>query len=258
MEYGLHVDYYATLKCRRKMEGSMSDHTDKLLAGYTGKLADYTRWLMFASVLSFACTLWIAWSTKQLRDFAEEQAEDMKAQIRITHDAIDAANRQAAAAEQANAQAREFARRQLRPEILVASIERPSEANERMTHIVHLKNVGLTAAYEAQMQRNEAFVPAPKNSIFVPPTAFDSGARPSDAAAETEGASLEFGITHSHGPYSKNDIQEFKKGNTVYMVWGIVQYKDCERFEHFTRYCYYFINGDLGSMVTCNQHNETN
>jgi len=133
--------------------------TDLLLANYTQKLAAYTKWLMVAAVLSLVCTGWIAWSTKDLRDFAEIQAQDVKTQIQLTHDAVDVATRQAQAIEGANRQALESSRRQLRPEVVVVSVERPTFPANNMQISIHFKNVGQTAAYELTDYISEDIVP---------------------------------------------------------------------------------------------------
>jgi|HubBroStandDraft_6_1064221.scaffolds.fasta_scaffold230452_2 hypothetical protein len=233
--------------------------TDLLLANYTQKLAAYTKWLMVAAVLSLVCTGWIAWSTKDLRDFAEIQAQDVKTQIQLTHDAVDVATRQAQAIEGANRQALESSRRQLRPEVVVVSVERPTFPANNMQISIHFKNVGQTAAYELTDYISEDIVPLQDDG---PSSPYSVSHNPGEKEYKTTlGAGTEFAdqeYRSAKKKYSDRDLNDFKTGKRVYLVWGVVYYKDYSLVDHYIRYCRYFENGDLSVFVMCAVHNDSN
>lgn len=234
--------------------------TDLLLAKYTQQLAAYTKWLMIAAVLSLFCTAWIAWSTKDLRDFAEVQAQDIRTQIQLTHDAVDVATRQAKAVEDANRQAIESSRRQLRPEVVVTAVESPTFPFNNMQLRVHFKNVGQTAAYELSDIITEDIVSL--QNYGYPPFSYTVAPNPDDSAFKsTLGAGTEF-ANQVYGAdkrkYSERDLADFKSGQRVYMVWGVVYYKDYSLVDHYLRYCRYFEKGDFSVFDICSVHNDSN
>jgi HAMP domain-containing protein len=161
------------------MDESQNEREDDRLARYTLQLARYTKWLMFAAVLSMAATIWIAYSTRQLRDFAEQQAGDMKTSLEMTRNAIFAGNRQAAAAETANDQARESAKIQLRAYVVQTSIETQNIISGNLTSIFHIKNVGQTPAINLGFAVHSEVV-APTNNV-VPSYDFSKARDPSVA-----------------------------------------------------------------------------
>jgi hypothetical protein len=93
-------------------------------------------------------TIWIAWSTKELRNFAEQQAKDMASQLVATNDALRASNTQAEAATTANQLSRsalfnsvDAARKQLRPYLVF-----DSHGIKNYETAMTFKNVGQTPA----------------------------------------------------------------------------------------------------------------
>jgi hypothetical protein len=233
--------------------------TDLLLAKYTERLAAYTKWLMVAAVLSLVCTAWIAWSTKDLRDFAQIQAQDIKTQIQLTHDAVDVATRQAQAIEGANRQALESSRRQLRPEVVVTAVERPTFPAGDMQIRIHFRNVGQTAAYELTDYISEDIVAL---QDYGPSSSYSVAPNPEEKEFKTTlGAGTEFArqeYRSAKKKYSDRDLRDFKNGKRVYLVWGVVYYKDYSLVDHYIRYCRYFENGDLSVFDICSVHNDSN
>jgi hypothetical protein len=240
--------------------GAANADSDILLARYTQQLAVYTKWLMIAAVLSFLCTAWIAWSTKDLRDFAEIQARDIRTQIQLTHDAVDVATRQAKAVEDANRQAIDTSKRQLRAEVVVVLVETPALPDNDMHIKVHFKNAGQTSAYGLSEYISEDIVPLVEDGQ--PPFPYSEDSDPYEHPFRTTvGASTEFAdqaYKLNKKRYSNGDLLDFKTGRRVYMVWGVVYYKDYSLVDHYLRYCRYFEDGDLGVSDICSAHNESN
>jgi hypothetical protein len=143
------------------------------LEAYTLDLARYTKWLMFAtvlsaiaSVLSMICTGWMAWYTKDLRNFAAQQAKDMTQTIELTLKSIETANRQAAAAEKANEAVAAVAERQLRAYLTMerhdtyrsVSVNGITSPTKFMFMGWSMKNVGQTPAYKVTSYKEEAII----------------------------------------------------------------------------------------------------
>jgi hypothetical protein len=239
---------------------SAQPDSDALLARYTRQLAICTFLLMIAAVLSLLCTGWIALSTKDLRDFAEVQAEDLKAQIKMTHDAVVAATRQAEAAETANSQTLDSIRRQLRAEVAVIGTQPNHSFTENMFIRVLFRNVGQTSAYEMVEYSSEDIIPLVDYGR--PPFAFPDKLDPNEhPPTVTMGAGIEFGRQPPPAQkkqYSIRDLSEFKSGQKVYLVWGVVYYKDYALAEHFLQYCRYYEAGNLDVFFDCPTHNNSN
>jgi hypothetical protein len=107
------------------------------------RYALWTMWftgvLAVATVVLAAFTIWLAWSTKDIRDFAERQASDMK-------EAVSASNRQAAASEDANRLAKDSLTYLQRPWLDIAIGNHPFPQGRVDSITLHVKNVGNSTA----------------------------------------------------------------------------------------------------------------
>ena len=104
----------------------MSEHTDELVAKYTGQLASYTRWLTFAtwmaallSAIGIGISIWIAYSTNELKIAAAEQLGEMRKSSEQVERSIKAANDQVSQMKASNRLA------ELRPNAAVACLHNP-------------------------------------------------------------------------------------------------------------------------------------
>ena len=158
------------------------------LAKYTRQLASYTLWLMLATTVAMAAAVWTAYSTKELRDFAAQQAEDMKKSLEMTRNGIFAGNRQAKAAEDAIEQARQAAKNQLRAYIVQTAIDTKNILTTSLTSVIHLKNVGVTPAVRMAFRMAGAVVK--KTEDINPPSPFGEG-RDQSAPVEVLGAGVD-------------------------------------------------------------------
>jgi hypothetical protein len=200
-----------------------------------------------------AATIWIAYSTKQLRDFADQQAGDMKTSLEMTRNAIFAANRQAAAAETANDQARESAKVQLRAYVVQTSIETQNIINGNLTSIFHMKNVGQTPAINLGFAVHSEVV-APTNNV-VPSYEF-SKARDPSVATEILGAGIDTSERIIRDRFSDEELDSVRKKKAMLIVWGVVWYDDIFGQPHSMRFCKSFKDADFARWNVCSSHND--
>lgn len=102
---------------------------------------------MIAATLTLVCTLWLAFSTQDLRDFAAEQAHDTKTQLELTRAAVQAADKQAEGAKEVNQLSKIVSDRQTRPYIVVDDHDFSQVLAQPGFADVTLKNVGATPVY---------------------------------------------------------------------------------------------------------------
>jgi hypothetical protein len=256
-------------------ERQMSDSETKLEA-YTLDLARYTKWLMVATVassaagvLSMVCTGWIAWYTRDLRDFASQQARDTAGALALTRDSVAAANRQAVAAEAANLAVTATAEKQLRAYLTIerhdtmdALVKDGKVLPAGPMHMnVVFRNVGQTPAYKVTFYEREAMLPQRRSD---PPLKAPSEyATQPDANDIPEAAIIGAGLTQGYGgapanAYSDSELKAFREGREVYVYWGAVYYEDVFSRPRYVRFCRYFADGNLNAWFACQNHNDSN
>jgi hypothetical protein len=173
-------------------------------------VAFFTLWLTAFTGILAAFTLWMAFSTKDLRDFAEEQARDMK-------ESIAAAKVSADAAKTAVELSDRTAERQLRAYVGFKSGGVFSTAdNTRVGAWVKIKNFGVTPAYRVKGWLKFARLP-------VDHYPWDETQEPaSEAIIQPSG---DFALTAA---LSNSDTQQqaVLSGAYHYFVWGKVEYRD--------------------------------
>jgi hypothetical protein len=200
-----------------------------------------------------AATVWIAYSTKQLRDFAEQQAKDMKESLKMTEGAITVGNRQAAAAEAANDHMRETAKHQLRAYVVQTNVDTNNALTSGQETVVHLKNVGQTPAIN--MGFGFAVKVATPTGDIKPPFEF-SLVRDATAPVEMLGAGIETSERIINAPISDRDLDSLRKKKSILIVWGAFWYDDIFGNAHYTRFCKSFENADFAHWNTCASHND--
>jgi hypothetical protein len=229
-----------------------AEHEDPL-AKYTRQLANYTLWLMFATVLSTAAVVWTAYSTKQFHDFAEQQAADLKRSLEMTQTAIFVGNRQAAAAESAIEEGRQATKKQLRAYLAQLDIDTENILSTSLTTILHVKNVGATPAVRMAYRAATAVVGKKEN--VTPPSPYGDARDPS-ASVEVLGAGIDTIERIFRPNYSFDEIENLRSKKSILIVWGIVWYDDIFGVSHYTRFCKYFDEIDFRRWNLCASHND--
>jgi hypothetical protein len=146
---------------------------DDRLTNYTGWVALYTAVLAVATIASAGITTWVAYSTRDLRDLAQKQLEEVRKSSEQVKESITVANRQAAAAERANelaAQAlsatAETMSRQLRAYVVFdntheLSVRSNNNGAPFVNVAVNLKNTGITPAFKLHVESVVTFIDVP-------------------------------------------------------------------------------------------------
>jgi hypothetical protein len=142
-------------------------------------IALYTALLTLFTAILATFTIWLAVSTKDLRDFAEQQSSDMKESLRISAEAADAAKDQARAAQVANETSRAILRARI--DISESNIERVSLGLSPEVY-GKIKNSGQSPAINARVKYSIAIQDYPLKSELTagdalgPPSTSDIGA----------------------------------------------------------------------------------
>jgi hypothetical protein len=228
------------------------------LTKFSSQLAQYTTWLMFATVLLTIAIVWTAYSTEQLRRFAEQQAKDMSAALQTTRSAIVAANRQAGAVEAANDISNETSKKQLRAYLSQLTIETENSMKAEMTSIFYYRNTGLTPAVDLRFFAAEQIVASPGGEPFSPPYTFQKSRWESaDRAGILGGGSERSDRVVRSRKFNDLEIEEFRSGKKVYVVWGEIHYADIFGTSHYLRFCKYFERAELARSIVCATHTDS-
>lgn len=229
--------------------------TDNRIARYTLWLTILTGVLAVATIALFVVTWSIAESTRQTSD--------------DTRRAIEASNRQAAAAEHANETAKravditqDTAKRQLRAYIAFSDekkrgLDRKLEPlAEDEFAILAYKNTGTTPAYRLQRFRAIKLVPYPfannqdpdilglNNEVLLAKLdEKQSGFTVGPGAEQSFPADFDRKLTRA-------EIGAFDRGDLVLYVMGAVVYQDVFGDPHFDRLCYFHRRG-FGRFYPC-------
>lgn len=153
-------------------------------------------------------------------------------------------------------------RRQLRAYIGVAAgdVEDFGIEGKQRVHLVR-KNHGQTPAYEVGFSSIGSFVVSPVGGRF---TVNQPGAcsAPSVAGLITMFPTVELPLTiNTQGaPAPKEQIQLVKSGDTQFVYFGNVCYRDAFGVSHYTNYCYIYKGTSMTSKDAdpCLQYNDSN
>ena len=227
-----------------------------LLSRSAIRLERFANWLMAATLVSVFCTAWIAWSIYELHDFALRQAKSVNESIEIVRYAILAVNRRAEATEKTFDQNAEASQSQLRSYVSILGIATQNAFEKNMASTLNYKNIGQTPALGIRTLIDAAIIPSSGSDVKPPrvyPTSYGGDNEPGNA--------LGGGIAASD-PVNKSfrdtELEEFKAGSKLYVVWGAIYYSDIFGKNHFTRFCRYFKNGELGRWMLCQTGNDSN
>jgi hypothetical protein len=256
-----------------RFEGDLAERDSAVLNKYTAQLAKYTLVLAIATVITMASTIWIAWSTKELRDFAEQQASDAKIQVTATNAALKAAETQALAARQANEISKssllstmDTAKKQIRAYLVFDDQDFFAPLQKNMRINIYAKNVGTTPAYDVGVMPMFQFVDLPSNGD-VPDFVDFEGALKSYRDTPTNprvlGPQLKTG-TNLYTPkqISDADLIGFKNGKKVLAVQAIIFYRDVYGEPHSTTFCQFqefdrTAENGLGVSTLCSRFNKS-
>jgi hypothetical protein len=222
----------------------------------TVRLERFAMWLMAATLVSIFCTAWIAWSIYELRDFALRQAKSVNDSIEISRYAILAANRRAEATEKTYDLAAEASRSQLRAYVSVLGISTQNAFEKNMTSSLNYKNVGQTPALGLKSVIDAVIISSSGMDVRPPrtyPTSYGGDNEPTTALGGGIAASDPINRT-----FKEAELEEFRAGSKVYVVWGVMYYSDVFGKNHYTRFCRFFKNNELSRWALCQSGNDSN
>lgn len=197
---------------------------DKSLLDRTAEdpVAFFTLWLTLFTGILAAFTIWMALSTKDLRDFAEEQARDMKESIAAAKDSADIARTSLISTQRAYIRVANY------PWLWRPDFDRPGKFFYDITPIV--ENGGNTQTVDAKINVNSALrdKPLPEGFDF-PYTA--EHVFTLIGAHQTVGA--------SNAVISDDNLLLVQKGKKFFYIWGTITYRDVfpNTPEHVTEFC---------------------
>jgi hypothetical protein len=242
-----------------------------LTTKYTGQLADYTFWLTMAtwmaallSAIGVGISIWIAYSTNELKRVAANQLEEMRKSAEQVERSIKAANEQVAQMQTSNSLQESSQTKQLRAYLVLENYDLNDAFSKAMSFSYNIKNVGQTPAYKVTSYKCEDIVAAPADGDLESPVDFNVGAdsvmRP-ESTVLGSGLSTTYRLTRSNcrndsKEYSIQDINDFRRGAKVYVYWGIVYYRDIFLGDRYLRFCRYLKNGTLNTWYSCVDHND--
>lgn len=219
------------------------------------RLERFAKWLMAAILVSIFCTAWIAWSIHELHDFAFRQANSVSESIEISRYAILAANRRAEATEKTNDLAVEASRSQLRAYVTVLGISTQNAFEKNMTSSLNYKNVGQTPALGLRTL-SDAVIISSSGPDVKPPRTYSTFNRGDNEPTIPLGASIAASDTVNR-TFKEAELEEFRAGSKLYVVWGAMYYSDVFGRNHYTRFCRYFRNGEAGHWTLCQAGNDS-
>ncbi len=222
------------------------------------QLERYTKWLMAATLVSIICTAWIAWSIKELHDFAFQQAKSVNDSIEISRYEIFAANRRAEATEKANELAAETSRSQLRAYVNVLGISTQNAFEKNMSSSFTYKNVGQTPALGLRTLTDAVMISSSGSDVKPPRTYSTSYDSDNDPTIVLGGGIDASDPINRGSPFKEAELVEFRAGSKLYVVWGVIYYADVFGKNHYTRFCRYFKNGEPNRWTLCKTDNDSN
>jgi hypothetical protein len=226
------------------------------LSKSTIRLERFAKWLTAATLVSIFCTAWVAWSIHELHDFAFQQAKSVNDSIEISRYAILAANRRAEATEKIYDLAAETSRSQLRAYVSVLGISTQNAFEKNMASSLNYKNVGQTPALGLRTL-TDAVIISSSGSDVKPPRTYST----SYGVDNEPTIALGGGIAASdpvNRTFKEGELEEFRAGTKLYVVWGAIYYSDVFGKNHYTRFCRYFKNGELSRWILCQTGNDSN
>ena len=226
------------------------------LSKSTIRLERFAKWLMAATLVSIFCTAWIAWSIHELHDFAFRQAKSVNDSIEISRYGILAANRRAEATEKTYDLAAETSRSQLRAYVSVLGISTQNAFEKNMSSSLNYKNVGQTPALGLRTLTDAVIISSSGSDVKPPRTYSTSYGGDNEPTIALGG-----GIAASdpvNRTFKEAELEEFRVGSKLYVVWGVIYYSDVFGKNHYTRFCRYFKNGELSRWTLCQTGNDSN
>jgi len=220
------------------------------------RLEWFAKWLMAATLASVICTAWIAGSMYQLHDFAVRQAKSVTDSLEVSRYAILAANRRAEATEKANDLAAETSRNQLRAYVSVLGVSTQNAFEKNMASSLNYKNIGQTPALGLRTLIDAVIISSSGSDVKPPrtySTSYGVDNEPTTALGGGIAASDPINRT-----FKDAELEEFRAGSKLYVVWGAIYYSDVFGKNHYTRFCRYFKNGELGRWMLCQTGNDSN
>ncbi len=230
------------------------------LTRYTKQLAWFTAILAIATIVTMGATIWIALSTKDLRDFAERGDRTTVEQLKAAKQSAEASVEQSIAAKKANDYAlaatktsQDASRLQSRAYLTLA------DDGNNPFEPVDIKNVGATPAYVYAAERRVLLVDVtdlnsasykildPRNCAYENEELLEIGSQ----ATQNFGPDPLFDKRGNEVKASAMTAEFLKKNSMVIIVSGVICYKDIYGSRRFLQFCRYFNRPDGGSFNPC-------
>jgi hypothetical protein len=213
--------------------------------------------VMAATFVSIFCTAWIAWSIHELHDFAFQQAKSVNDSIEISRYGIFAANRRAEATEKTYDLAAETSRSQLRAYVSVLGISTQNGFEKSMSSSLNYKNVGQTPALGLRTLTDVVIISS-SGSDVKPPRTYSTSYSGDNESTIALGGGIAASDPISNRAFKEAELEEFRAGSKLYVVWGAIYYSDVFGKNHYTRFCRFFKNGELSRWALCQTGNDSN
>jgi hypothetical protein len=224
----------------------------------TVRLERYIWCLMAATLVAVIfCAAWTAWSIHELYNFALQQAKSVEDSIEISRYGILAANRRAEATEKTYDLAAETSRSQLRAYVSVLGISTQNAFEKNMSSSVNYKNVGQTPALGLRTLTDVVII-SPSESDVKPPRAYSTSYAGDSESTISLGGGIAASDPVNNRAFKVAELEEFRAGSKLYVVWGVIYYSDVFGRNHYTRFCRYFKNGEASRWTFCQAGNDSN
>jgi hypothetical protein len=127
-----------------------------------------------------------------------------------------------------------------------------------MSSSLTYKNVGQTPALGLRTL-TDAVIISSSGSDVKPPRTYSTSYDSDNDPTTVLGGGIDASDPINRGvPFKEAELVEFRAGNKLYVVWGVIYYADVFGKTHYTRFCRYFKNGEPNRWTLCKTDNDSN
>ena len=198
-----------------------------------------------------------AYLLHELHNFALQQAKSVKDSIDISRYGILAANRRAEATEKTYDLAAESSRNRLRAYVSVLGISTQNAFEKNMSSSLNYKNVGQTPALGLRTMTDVVIISS-SGSDVKPPRTYPTSYGGDNKSTIALGGGIAASDPFNNRAFKETELEEFRAGSKLYVVWGVLYYSDIFGKDHYTRFCRYFKFGEVNRWTFCQTDNDSN
>jgi hypothetical protein len=125
-----------------------------------------------------------------------------------------------------------------------------------MASSLNYKNVGQTPALNLKAM-SDAVIMSSAVSDVKPPRLYPTS-YPGDNSTATALGSDIAASDSINKTFKESELEEFRAGTKMYIVWGVIYYSDVFGKTHYTRFCRFFKNGEISRWAVCQTGNDSN